>query len=32
MEKIVLLNDSLIGGGAEKITLNLAKGLKKKRL
>jgi len=30
MKKIVLLNDSLIGGGAERITLNLARGLKKR--
>jgi len=30
MNKIVLLNDSLIGGGAEKITLTLAKGFKQK--
>jgi glycosyltransferase involved in cell wall biosynthesis len=30
MKKIVLLNDSLIGGGAERITLNLARGFLKK--
>ena len=30
MKKIVLLNDSLIGGGAERITLNLARGFKKR--
>ena len=30
MKKIVLLNDSLIGGGAERITLNLARGFKQR--
>lgn len=30
MKQIILLNDSLIGGGAEKITLTLAKGFKQK--
>ena len=30
MKKIILLNDSLIGGGAERITLNLASGFKKR--
>lgn len=30
MKQIVLLNDSLIGGGAEKITLTLAKGFQKR--
>jgi len=30
MKKIVLLNDSLLGGGAERITLNLARGFIKK--